>query len=145
MSWCTFSCFTGLFLLMWTPYAIVMMWYIVTNDAYIHPLLASIPSMVTKTSSCFIPLVYLGRSKHIRKAVLDMYPWLRSTNIQNGAISEHVEDLNLNGVVLFSKNKTTTHMATTKTWRWTRHCDKILADDKRDVKTYLWFPFVILT
>lgn len=94
---------------MWTPYAMVMMWYIVTDGAYIHPLLASIPSMVTKTSSCVIPLVYLGRSKNIRKAVLDMYPWCRSTSIHNGGVSEHVEGFNLNGVVLFSKNKTTTH------------------------------------
>ncbi len=61
-----------LFLVAWSPYAIVCLWVIPNDPEQITPRLAVLPALFAKSSAMYNPLVYAVSNRQMRKAFLEL-------------------------------------------------------------------------
>ncbi|KAK3090880.1 hypothetical protein FSP39_015436 [Pinctada imbricata] len=64
----------GLFLLAWTPYAVVSFWATVVGSGGIPILIQTIPAIAAKSSSVANPFVYVATNKQFRKGFYSIIP-----------------------------------------------------------------------
>ena len=65
-----------IWLLAWTPYAIVVLIGTLGDRQLVTPLVSQLPSMLAKTGSCFNPLVTIISHPKLKHALAKTCPWL---------------------------------------------------------------------
>lgn len=75
---CNWLCsVSAVFVITWTPYAIVSAWAAIGNPDDIHPVVATVPALAVKISVTFNPFIYLYKNGQYRKQFFLQFPYLR--------------------------------------------------------------------
>lgn len=79
-----------LFMVAWTPYAIVFLWATFGNPADIPTFVTATPPLFAKSSACYNPIIYALMNKRYRMAIKQLFKC-------GGKVSEE-EQLELNRI-----------------------------------------------
>ncbi len=75
----------------WTPYAVVMMIQAFGDRSLITPMVAQIPSILTKTASSYNPFVFAISHPKYREELAKRFPKLGIGEVKNGGNSNNTE------------------------------------------------------
>ena len=71
---------SGLFLICWSPYTILLFCKIANKDAEIEPMIMTLPPIFAKVGSALTPVVYIARFEDVRRQAFNGLHCQRTSN-----------------------------------------------------------------